>query len=409
MSDLQLSLLVLGAIVVAAVLAFNWYQERNYRKRAERALETPADDPLLDIVPANVNLGGDDLLSKPIAKRPTAPASGDAPATVGLSGFTPGQFASSTAAAPALQSSSAPSARSAAPAAPRAETQLSMPSAPAKPATAQERPEPVVDYHITIESKESLTDKEVSDLEECVSTLPRAVHLAGYDQTIGKWVTLGARAGDHYRRLRFSMQLADRQGIATPVDFEEFTTQLRETAERLDLKPIIPDTRPFQKRAQELDKFYETADIAIGISVIADGDTKFEGRNIVTLAEGAGMELQPDGLFHYESKPGVTQFTLDNHDPEPFFADNLALLKTTGVTFLFDVPRASEGLVAYDKMVAIVKQFATTLGGVIVDDNREPLNEAGLDATRRLLETVYESMADEGIDPGSPTAQRLFA
>lgn len=403
MSDFRLTLLVLGALVVIGMLAFNWYQERSYRKRADRALESPVEDPLLDVVPSNVKLDGDEILSKPIPKRPSVASAEDIAATIGLS--SPGARAGSAAAHAASSNLGSPSSTPSA----RAETQVSTPSAPAKPTPTPERPEPIVDYHLTIESKELLTDKEVSDLEECVSTLPRAVHIAGYDQTIGKWVTLGARAGDHYRRVRFSMQLADRQGIATSVDFDEFIAHLRETAERLDLKVSVPDRRPFEERAKALDKFYEAADIAIGISVIAQKGTQFDGRNIVSLAEGAGMELRPDGLFHFETKPGVSQFTLDNHDPEPFFADNMAILKTSGVTFLFDVPRASDGLAAYDKMVAIVKQFSTTLDGVIVDDNREPLNESGLDATRQLLAAVYQSMDAEGIVPGGPVAQRLFA
>jgi FtsZ-interacting cell division protein ZipA len=48
MSDLQLALLVLGAIIIFAVVAFNWWQERKLRNEAARHFETPDSDVLMD-------------------------------------------------------------------------------------------------------------------------------------------------------------------------------------------------------------------------------------------------------------------------------------------------------------------------------------------------------------------------
>ena len=47
MSDLQISLLLIGAVIVLAVLVFNWFQERRYRKQAGAAFQRPAADPLV--------------------------------------------------------------------------------------------------------------------------------------------------------------------------------------------------------------------------------------------------------------------------------------------------------------------------------------------------------------------------
>ena len=48
MSDLQIGLAMLGALLVAAVLAFNWWQERQFRKRGEQAFSGRHDDVLLN-------------------------------------------------------------------------------------------------------------------------------------------------------------------------------------------------------------------------------------------------------------------------------------------------------------------------------------------------------------------------
>ena len=48
MSDLQLALIALGAVFVAAVFGYNVLQERKSRKRAEATFRAPGADPLLD-------------------------------------------------------------------------------------------------------------------------------------------------------------------------------------------------------------------------------------------------------------------------------------------------------------------------------------------------------------------------
>ena len=47
MSDLQLSLLVIGAVVVVAVYLYNWLQERSYHRRISQSFASPHDDVLL--------------------------------------------------------------------------------------------------------------------------------------------------------------------------------------------------------------------------------------------------------------------------------------------------------------------------------------------------------------------------
>jgi hypothetical protein len=56
MSQLQLSLLILGAVVIGGVVAYNWLQERMHRKRAERAFDQPPADVLFDRVDPGASL-----------------------------------------------------------------------------------------------------------------------------------------------------------------------------------------------------------------------------------------------------------------------------------------------------------------------------------------------------------------
>jgi FtsZ-interacting cell division protein ZipA len=63
----------------------------------------------------------------------------------------------------------------------------------------------------------------------------------------------------------------------------------------------------------------------------------------------------------------------------------------------------------FDKMVAMSRSFADSLSGTLADDNRNLLNDAGLDRIRAQLRAIYTAMEKRGIDAGSPVALRLFS
>src|SRR5258706_6369214 len=97
MSDLQWSLLVIGAMVIGAVYVYNLLQERRFRRRLEQAFGDAPDDVLLR-GGENAGLAGERVepqLSDPPAparpghaERPRAVLTGT-PATGGRRGFDP--------------------------------------------------------------------------------------------------------------------------------------------------------------------------------------------------------------------------------------------------------------------------------------------------------------------------------
>ncbi|MEQ1881908.1 MAG: hypothetical protein ABL878_13160, partial [Burkholderiales bacterium] len=49
MSDLQIGLMMLGAAIVAAVLGYNWWQEKQFRRRVQNNFGIAPQDVLLDV------------------------------------------------------------------------------------------------------------------------------------------------------------------------------------------------------------------------------------------------------------------------------------------------------------------------------------------------------------------------
>jgi len=360
MSDLQLSLLVIGAVVVAGVYLYNWLQERGYRRRMSQAFGAAHDDVLLK---AGVESALTDGRLEPQLVPPEPENGKPAPAAT--------------------------------PAAPETD-----------PA---EGPDAVLDYVAEIESDAPITDAVVGDLSGKIAACGKPVHIAGLDAQSGAWEDVVHGRGGRFRGLRLSLQLVNRAGAINPAQLSAFCDAIRSCADRMPAAANCPDTQPALQRARDLDAFCADVDVAVGVNVIAVESATFPGTRIRAAAEAAGFKLESDGVFHFRNEQRQTLFTLDNHEPAPFLPESMKGLTTRGITFLMDVPRVASGAVVLDQMLEIAAGIASNLGGRLVDDNRAPLTETGLARIKEQVRTIHARMDLHGIPAGGTRAQRLFS
>ncbi len=367
MSDLQIGLGMLGVLVVASVVGFNWWQERQYRRRAEESFVSRHDDVLLDRqaspppAPAQHSRGSDEPRIEPRIE-------------------------------PQLEAaSSAPAARP-------------VPAALADAAL----PQPEVDYIVEMRAGEFVVVEHLAGLQQQLAGLGRRIAFSGFDYQTKAWGPLTLDAS-RYTAVRAAIQLVDRSGPVTHEQLQMFGEAMRETAHLMSAIADLPEFAPALKQAAELDDFCADVDVVVGINVIARTGHVFHGTKIRALAEAAGFHLQPDGVFHMNDEHGGSLFALDNQESEPFLTDKIRTMTTPGITFLLDVPRVGNGLKAFDRMVAISRGMAESLDGMLADDNRVLLNDTGLDKIRNQLRAIYAAMEHRGIQPGSPLALRLFS
>ena len=355
MSDLQLSLLVIGAVVVGAVYLYNWLQERQLRRRMQQAFGGAHDDVLLK---AGVESALTDGRLEPQIVPPDA-----------------GQE-------------------------PEAE------SAAAEPADGID---PVLDYVVEIDADAPIAGAVVGELASKTSAFGKPVRISGFDPQAGAWSEVALGEGGRCSRLRVALQLVNRTGAINSVRLAAFCNEVKSCADGIPAAAVCPDAPSALKRAHELDEFCTGVDVAVGVNVVAEGGGMFSGAKIRELAQGAGFRLESDGVFHYSDEHHRTLFTLDNHEPAPFLPERIRALSTKGLTLLLDVPRAAAGGEVLDRMIGIANDFATALGGRLVDDNRAALSDTGIARIREQVRTIHAKMAAHGIPAGSPRALRLFS
>ncbi|MDB5865583.1 MAG: Cell division protein ZipA [Betaproteobacteria bacterium] len=375
MSDLQASLLIIGAVVVGGVTAFNWLQQWRLRRRLEDAFSDKPEDVLLRQEPA-----------REPSTRVEPQLHGTARAAVQDE---PDDWVEPPPAATA-------------------------PVNAANTATVQALP-PVpdfdssIDYIAAIDASEPVSAAGLAELHTRAAAAGKRFRVVGFNPDIGEWEEAGRLSGGRYAHLRLAVQLLSRKGIVDVAALTAISEAVRECAARFSASAHCPDVHTAVVTARDLDAYCADVDVAIGVNVLPSAGESFAGTRIRTLAESAGFKLEPDGVFHYRDDARRTLFTLDNHEPAPFLPEQIKHLSTSGVTLLLDVPRVADGYTALDLMLRTGAVLAEGLGGSLVDDNRVPLNENSVRAIQQQLKSIHAKMEARGMAPGSERALRLFS
>jgi FtsZ-interacting cell division protein ZipA len=79
------------------------------------------------------------------------------------------------------------------------------------------------------------------------------------------------------------------------------------------------------------------------------------------------------------------------------------------LTLALEVARAPDTRRTFDSMTRFANQLASLLGGRMVDDNGNVLDERAVAAIAQQLEAVRAKLEARGIAPGSAAALRVFA
>lgn len=355
MSDLQIALGALGILVIGAVYAYNAWQERKLRQRLERAFEGQRDDVLLK--PATAD-----------AAPRIEPRLGEAAAVTGARQ------------SPALAS-----------------------------AVTADGADVLIEFVAVIESADPVGETALHELQGQIATFGKPARVLGWDDSAGVWHALGREGHGGFRRLQAALQLANRTGPVHAPQLNGFCDTVRGWAARHGATAVMPEAGLGLKAALELDALCSDMDVAIGLNVIAQPGSAFTGEQVADAATDAGFSLESDGAFHWRDARGQVLFTMENHETEPFAADRLEAMQTSGLTLLLDVPRVADAEAALDEMARVGGLLAGVLGGFVVDDNRVALQATGVARIKTQLREIHDAMAARDIPAGGVRAQRLFA
>lgn len=358
MSEFQTGLLVIGALAVVAVFAYNKWQEYRAGKAADESFKSHHPDVLVEEgggpVPATKAATDHGGRREPVL----APRSQAAPP--------PG--------APAeISGSSIPDAR--------------------------------VDYVVEMSGDPAVNPVALAELWAGIEQrFPRRAMLAGLVD--GQWVPIAPGAGSG--KLEAALQLVSRNGVIGEGELLEFRSGIEALAARLQFSTKAPEMRDALEAARAIDAICAEADIQVAFHVVASPGTAFAGTKVRAAAEASGFVLDARGRFTLSDEDGRELYDLADRDGARFMPATMKDAAPLALTLSMDVPRAPETQRTFDAMLRFGRQLAQLLGGTLVDDNNQPLDERAVSAINAQLLVVRRNLEAQGIAPGSALALRLF-
>jgi FtsZ-interacting cell division protein ZipA len=370
MSDLQLSLLALGAVVIGAVVAFNVWQERKARGKAERAFGKPQADALFDaprVAPK----------ATPAERvEPTLGAMAPQVPNVELTEPPPGVHE------------------------PVAMEELDDPkAAPAAQISSR------IDTVAVILADDLIMKERLAPLHDALRRHATPVHMEGIVDE--QWHPIEGSSRYSWRELRVGLQLASRAGPVEEAEIERFNNTIAEFAAGVNAVSQREAPATAAERARELDRFCADADIEVAVNVIGAFGATLAVPRVKQLALEFGLSETASGELVSFASDGTTEFSLRRFDdPATRLAPETAY---AGITFALDLPHLPDPVATLDDMIQVAHGFAEQLAGQLVDDNRKPLTDAGLASIRRSTGKIVQDMEANGVPAGSALAQRLFS
>ena len=218
------------------------------------------------------------------------------------------------------------------------------------------------------------------------------------------------RAGHQYSGVHYAILLANRQGPLNAVEFSEFMASVQRVASELDVDLDVPDMTETLARANALDERCAAVDAQIALNIVSK-EGLWSGSLVAQAAVEAGFSQRADGRFAYMRRNGAELFMLSALDAQNRLlpiGPEASRVSSALLTLVLDVPRAPEVEKPYATLLNIARAISTRLDGVVVDDNRRPIVESQLASIELQLSPMYARLLDAGFEAGTPRTLRLF-
>ncbi|RMX08594.1 cell division protein FtsZ [Corticibacter populi] len=399
MSTLQISLVLLGIIVVLAVIAYNtWYNSTHAPRKARQAEIEAAADPAQRKEPA--------LDAHASA---AAPTEGAEPRLDGTAFAGQSAHSAPVPDAVAAEATGAPqSAHPAAPAPAQAQAQVHANGAAHAPSHGQEL-DSLVFSIVPIE-----LDKPVSG-DAALAALP-PTRRVGNKQFVIQGLNLqnqiweSPRLGARYGQFQAGIQLANRQGALNEIEFSEFIVKSQEFADAVAGAPDFPDMLHEVARAREIDGFAAQNDAVLSFMLVARRATWSPGYVRQCAAEyGFKPSVTPGRLVVPASNPLAPPVLVLNYDPQAALADDLDHAPIHEIVLTLDVPNVDRSENAFARLRAALEGLAATMEGSLADPQGRSLPAMVMEPIAGDIDRLYDSLEARGIAAGSPAALKLFS
>lgn len=239
-----------------------------------------------------------------------------------------------------------------------------------------------------------------------VGTKPFA--LEGLSTTTGLWEV--PAAGQRYSAFQAGIQLANRVGAMNQIEFSEFVTRTREFADAIGGETEFPDMLEEVARARELDQFAGSHDAQLSFTLRARKAAWSPGyvqQQAARLGFVAGVI--PGRMVVPAKTDGQPPILVLSFDAQAALADEPDKAALRQIVLSLDVPQVAQDDEPFARMCEIALALAASMEGAITDDNGNAIRADTMDSIHADLLRLYETLQSRDFPAGSDLCRRLFS
>ncbi|MEI7785677.1 MAG: cell division protein ZipA C-terminal FtsZ-binding domain-containing protein [Betaproteobacteria bacterium] len=239
-----------------------------------------------------------------------------------------------------------------------------------------------------------------------VGTKPFAVE--GLSAETGLWEP--PVAGQRYSAFQAGIQLANRIGAMNQIEYSEFVTKARHFADAVGGEPQFPEMLEEVARARELDQFAGEHDAQLSFTLRARNAAWSPGyvqQHAARLGFVAGVI--PGRMVLPGAVDGQPPILGLSFDPQAALADEPDKTALREITLSLDVPQVDREDKPFERMCEAALSLATSMEGAITDDNGNAIRADTMETIHADLQKLYNTLQARDLPAGSALCRRLFS
>lgn len=223
------------------------------------------------------------------------------------------------------------------------------------------------------------------------------------------WEQYDAAHVGSVQQLVLALPLASRQGPIEAQDMDAWQFVLSELSTAQGCEAHFHGFRDAPHRAVELDSFLAAVDIMPDVYLVKKEGGHWTGTRLRGTLEANGFRLQSDGRFAYhEVESDAVIFHAVDGFERPFTPERLRTEAITALRFSIEPVRLTNPLVRYDSFRQSLRGLSKLLDADLKSSEGELLDDAKFTTMRDEVKTAMDAIVGAGIEPGSDTARSLF-
>ena len=217
-------------------------------------------------------------------------------------------------------------------------------------------------------------------------------------------------AGQRYKAFQCAVQLANRTGALNQIEYSEFVIKAQAFADAIGGEAEFPEMLDEVARARELDQFASGHDAQLSFSLRAM-NTAWSPGYVQQSASKLGFVAGsiPGRMVLPATQPGHAPILGLAFDTQAAMAEDPEQTALREVTLSLDVPQVLRSEQPFARMCETAIALAASMDGVIIDDNDNPIRPEAMDGIHAELEQLYDLLDGRDLSAGSALGRRLFS